>query len=47
MDLIMLICEGLDTVATVRINNKTVGETDNMFVRYIYAVKNVLKVGTL
>ena len=41
---VMLVCEGLDTVSTVFINNRSVGTSDNMFVRYTYNVKPYLKV---
>lgn len=42
----MLICEGLDTIAKVYINDILVGESVNMFVRYIYDIKDVLRVPT-
>ena len=41
---ILLVCEGLDTVSTVYINDKEVGKSVNMFVRYIFDVKHALKV---
>lgn len=41
---VLLVCEGLDTVSSVRINNKLVGQSDNMFVRYIFDVMSTLKV---
>jgi len=40
-----LVADGLDTVATVRINGRLVGRGDNMFVGYRWAVKNLLKPG--
>ncbi|WAR04381.1 MANBA-like protein [Mya arenaria] len=42
---VVLVCEGLDTVATVTVNNVTVGKTDNMFIRYVFDVKSALKLG--
>lgn len=42
---IVLICDGLDTVADVYINDNLVGQGDNMFVRYVYNIKDVLTVG--
>ncbi|XP_060593754.1 beta-mannosidase-like [Ruditapes philippinarum] len=43
MDKILLICEGLDSIATVTINDRVVGKSDNMFVRYIFDIKSVVK----
>ncbi|XP_074036619.1 beta-mannosidase [Leptinotarsa decemlineata] len=40
-----LVLEGLDTFANVFVNGKKVGESRNMFVRYIFDVKDQLKVG--
>ncbi|KAJ6642485.1 Beta-mannosidase, partial [Pseudolycoriella hygida] len=40
---IVLICEGLDTIAEVYINDVLVGKSVNMFVRYIYDIKDALK----
>jgi beta-mannosidase len=49
---ILLRCEGLDTLATIRVNGQVVGKTDNMFRRYEFDLKdlefdakNVLKKG--
>ena len=42
---ILLVFEGLDTVATVLVNNVEVGHSTNMFHRYIFSVKGVLKSG--
>lgn len=39
---IVLLCEGLDTVAKVFINDNLVGQSENMFVRYIYNIKAAL-----
>lgn len=44
---IVLICEGLDTVSKIYINNNLVGESENMFVRYIYNIKGALQVFTI
>ena len=38
-DKIFLICEGLDTLATVVLNGHEIGRTDNMFRRYAWEVK--------
>jgi beta-mannosidase len=35
---IVLVCEGLDTVASVAINGKVIGYADNMFRRYLFTV---------
>jgi Glycosyl hydrolase 2 galactose-binding domain-like len=42
---IYLQCDGLDTLATVIINGKTIATTDNMFRAYEWSVKDFLKVG--
>ncbi|XP_078660192.1 beta-mannosidase-like [Branchiostoma floridae x Branchiostoma belcheri] len=42
---LLLLCEGLDTVATVFVNGKLVGRSDNMFKRYMFDLKSVLKSG--
>ncbi|XP_029452909.1 beta-mannosidase isoform X2 [Rhinatrema bivittatum] len=38
-----LVCMGIDTVSTIFINNVTVGRTDNMFIKYIFDIANVIK----
>jgi len=40
-----LVCHGLDTVATVRVNDITVGTTDNMHRRYEFPVGDALEPG--
>uniref|UniRef100_A0A224XIF3 Beta-mannosidase B n=1 Tax=Panstrongylus lignarius TaxID=156445 RepID=A0A224XIF3_9HEMI len=40
-----LVLHGADTMSEIYINDKFVGTTTNMFVRYRYDVKNVVKVG--
>ncbi|XP_071100815.1 beta-mannosidase-like [Haliotis cracherodii] len=40
-----LICDGLDTFSTVFINDQKVGTSENMFVQYVYDIKNAAKVG--
>ncbi|CAK9253539.1 unnamed protein product, partial [Sphagnum jensenii] len=40
-----LVAKGIDTVSNVYVNDKLIGTTDNMFVRYKFDVKNVLKTG--
>lgn len=42
---ILLVFEGLDTVATILVNGIEVGHSKNMFHRYIFNVKGVLKTG--
>ncbi|CAL8069241.1 unnamed protein product [Orchesella dallaii] len=42
---VVLVCEGLDTIAQVFINEMLVGKSENMFVRYTFDVKSVLRVG--
>lgn len=42
---IYLVCDGLDTLANVFINEVSVGETDNMFRQYRWEIKHVLKPG--
>lgn len=42
---VALRCEGLDTVAAVRVNGREVGTTDNMFRTYEFDVRPLLKVG--
>ncbi|XP_076456122.1 LOW QUALITY PROTEIN: beta-mannosidase-like [Babylonia areolata] len=43
---IRLVAEGVDTVATLFINDQHVGQTNNMFVRYTWDIKTFVKVGT-
>ncbi|XP_046381203.2 beta-mannosidase-like isoform X2 [Haliotis rufescens] len=40
---IRLVCDGLDTISTVYINDQKVGISENMFVQYIYDIKKVAK----
>jgi len=40
-----LVAKGIDTVSNVYINDKLIGQTDNMFIRYKFDVKQVLKAG--
>lgn len=42
---VLLRCEGLDTLATIRINGKLLAETDNMFRVWEWDVKDLLRVG--
>ena len=39
---IVLWFEGLDTISTIRINGKIIGESDNMFRRWIFDIKDFL-----
>jgi beta-mannosidase len=41
---VFLVCEGLDTLATVVLNGHELGRTDNMFHRYEWEVKSLLGV---
>ncbi|KAK3731374.1 hypothetical protein RRG08_017942 [Elysia crispata] len=40
-----LVCEGLDTVAQMILNNNVLGKTDNMFVRFAYDITGKLRKG--
>jgi len=42
---LLLVCEGLDTVATITINGQVIGTTENMFRRYIFDVSQVVQPG--
>ncbi len=42
---VFLTCEGVDTVAEIRLNGKKVGATENMFRRYRFEAKPFLKAG--
>ncbi len=44
-DRVLLRCEGLDTLATVKINSQEVGRADNMFRLWEFDVKPVLRAG--
>ncbi|MFH1498794.1 MAG: glycoside hydrolase family 2 protein, partial [Verrucomicrobiota bacterium] len=44
-DIVELCADGLDTVATVTLNGKTIATTDNMFIAHRWAVKKHLKSG--
>lgn len=44
-DRVLLRCEGLDTLATITINGRQVGKTDNMFRTWEFDVKPVLTLG--
>ena len=44
-DRVLLRCEGLDTLATLKINGAEVGRTENMFRTYEFDVKKLLKPG--
>lgn len=44
---IVLVCEGLDTVADVYVNNILVGSSQNQFVRYIFNIKFAIQVGKI
>ena len=42
---VLLRCEGLDTLAVIRLNGREVARTDNMFRTYEFDVKKLLKLG--
>lgn len=42
-DRVLLVCEGLDTLATVILNGHELGRTNNMFRVYVWEVKSLLK----
>ena len=42
-DRVMLVCDGLDTLATVSLNGQELGRTDNMFRQYRWEVKGLLR----
>lgn len=42
---ILLIAEGVDTVATIFVNGRLLGTTNNMFVKYTFDVTNFVKAG--
>ena len=44
-DAVILQCEGLDTLAQVRLNDTTVGRTDNMFRRWEFDIKGRIRSG--
>ena len=45
-DRVLLRCQGLDTFATIRVNGRELGRTDNMFRTWEFDVKPVLQAGT-
>jgi beta-mannosidase len=42
---VFLVCDGLDTLAEVRLNGQVLGKTDNMFRQYRWEVKSLLRQG--
>ncbi|HOE95446.1 MAG TPA: glycoside hydrolase family 2 protein [Candidatus Sumerlaeota bacterium] len=44
-DRVLLVCEGLDTLATLELNGVRLGETNNMFRTYEFDVKDALRPG--
>ncbi|XP_072031155.1 beta-mannosidase-like [Amphiura filiformis] len=42
---VVLVCHGLDTVASISINGAVVGDSSNMFIRYVFDIKEHLKSG--
>jgi beta-mannosidase len=43
---IFLVFHGVDTVASIYLNDEHIGDTDNMFVRYSFPVKSVISNGS-
>lgn len=41
---VYIVFDGVDTFASIVLNNETIGNTDNMFTRYIFDIKPKLKV---
>lgn len=39
---VFLVCEGVDTISQIYLNDVLVGTTDNMFVRYKFDIKSLL-----
>ena len=46
-DKVWLVCDGLDTLATITINGQEIGRADNMFRQYRWDVKSLLKARSL
>ncbi|MFP4381480.1 MAG: beta-mannosidase [Candidatus Sumerlaeia bacterium] len=44
-DTVLLRCEGIDTIATIKVNGKKIGDTDNMYRTWEFDVKEILKPG--
>jgi beta-mannosidase len=44
-DVIELVADGLDTVATITLNDRVVAQTDNMFVGHRWPVKELIRTG--
>ncbi len=42
-DKVFLVCDGLDTLASIVLNGKELGRTDNMFRKYQWDVKSLLR----
>ncbi len=45
-DAAILLCDGLDSLAQIRLNGTTLGQTNNMFRRWEYNVKGLLRSGS-
>ena len=46
MKKVVLVCDGLDTVATVMVNGVKVGKSVNMFHQHIFDLREAIRVGT-
>lgn len=44
---VLLVCEGIDTVAEISINGHHVGHTTNMFRKYVFDVKKFINPGNI
>ena len=44
MKSVLLVCDGLDTVSRITVNDEVVGTSANMFVKYTYDIKPVVRV---
>ncbi len=44
-DVVELVCDGLDTIASITLNGQHVADTENMHVRYRFDVKSLLQAG--
>lgn len=44
-DIVLLTCEGLDTLAEIKVNGRAVGNTNNMYRKYEFNVKDILLEG--
>nr|XP_006820246.1 PREDICTED: beta-mannosidase-like [Saccoglossus kowalevskii] len=43
---VILVCEGIQTVSTVKMNGEEIGKTNNQFIRYVFNVSSQVKEGS-